>query len=103
MGVGYGALEELLCIVDAYEALLQPGVAAGLDVAGAVGLLYCRSQVLLHRSRTPPPAPKGDDWATHLGFKTRTSDHPTNFRDLGDNSSQGKGGGAGKGGGTAKI
>ena len=45
MGVERGALDELVCFVAAFEALLQPGVAAGYDLAGAVGFLTLRTHV----------------------------------------------------------
>jgi hypothetical protein len=78
------------CVCVCVCVYIHAYTSTGLDLQGAVGLLYCRTQVLLHRLHAPPPAPKGDDWATHLGFQTRESRAP------------GKGGGGGGGGGSGK-
>ena len=78
LGVGRAALEELLCLVEAFEALLQPGVAAALDVPGAVGFLHFRSQVLLRRRRL----------SAHQG-KSGESLAPTTRGDIGERSMSG--------------
>lgn len=82
LGVDREALDELRCIVAAFEALLHPGVAAGLDVPGAVGFLHFRTQVLLHGRRR----------ASKQGAQSDSVAHESEVHVWGKGGEEGRGG-----------